>query len=154
MITPSVALLHTWRQLRKTEGGQVTAFVVGITTAAALFAGLVLDGGLALAAKVQALGQAQEAARAGAQQIDLAAYRTDGSLRLSPDQASSAARNFLSAAGRSGTVTVAGNVVHVTVTISQPTQLLGLIGIDSITVTASGQAQPQRGISSVQTEDL
>ncbi|WP_409497261.1 TadE/TadG family type IV pilus assembly protein [Amycolatopsis sp. cmx-11-12] len=137
------------RRLREDQSGRVTAFVVIIVTAVLLFAGLVLDGGLALAAKVRALGEAQEAARVGAQEIDLAAYRAKGTLRLEPQQATAAARNYLAAAGHTGTVSVAGNTVNVTVTVSQSTQLLPLIGIGSITVTASGQAQPQRGISGV-----
>jgi hypothetical protein len=134
-------------RLRADQDGRVTAFVVIMVTAILLFAGLVLDGGLALAAKVRALGEAQEAARAGAQEIDLAAYRADGTLRLAPQQASAAARNYLAATGHTGTVSVAGNTVNVTVTVNQSTQLLNVIGLDSITVTATGQAQPQRGIS-------
>lgn len=139
----------TLDRLRKDEDGRVTAFVVIIVTAILLFAGLVLDGGLALAAKVRALGEAQEAARAGAQEIDLAAYRADGTLRLAPQQASAAARTYLAATGHTGTVSVAGNTVNVTVTVNQSTQLLNVIGLGSITVTATGQAQPQRGISGV-----
>lgn len=143
------SLRRALRRLREDQSGRVTAFVVIIVTAVLLFAGLVLDGGLALAAKVRALGEAQEAARAGAQEIDLTAYRANGTLRLEPQQASAAARNYLAAAGHTGTVSVAGNTVNVTVTVSQSTQLLPLIGIGSITVTATGQAQPQRGISGV-----
>lgn len=146
---PIVLLRNGPRRLRGDEDGRVTAFVVIMALAALLFAGLVLDGGLALAAKVRAIGEAQEAARAGAQEIDLAAYRADGTLRLVPQQASSAAQNYLAAAGHSGTVSVAGNTVTVTVSISQPTQLLGLVNIGSINVTGTGQAQPQRGISGV-----
>lgn len=145
----AASLRRRTHRLRKDEDGRVTAFVVIITLAALLFAGLVLDGGLALAAKVRAMGEAQEAARAGAQEIDLAAYRADGTLRLVPQQASAAAHSYLAAAGHTGTVSVAGNTVNVTVSINQPTQLLGLVSIGSITVTATGQAQPQRGISGV-----
>lgn len=137
------------RRLREDQDGRVTAFVVIIVTAILLFAGLVLDGGLALAAKVRALGEAQEAARAGAQEIDLVAYRANGTLRLAAQEASAAARDYLAAAGLTGSVSVAGNTVNVTVTVSQSTQLLNLIGIGSITVTGTGQAQPQRGISGV-----
>lgn len=136
-------------RLHEDEHGRVTAFVVIVAVAALLFAGLVLDGGLALAAKVRAIGEAQEAARAGAQEIDLAAYRADGSLRLAAQEASAAARNYLTAAGHSGTVSVNGNTINVTVTINERTQLLGLAGVGSITVTGGGQAQPQRGISGV-----
>ncbi|MGW5051508.1 pilus assembly protein TadG-related protein [Actinokineospora sp. NPDC004072] len=148
-MTYTASLRRRTRRLRKDQDGRVTAFVVIITLAALLFAGLVLDGGLALAAKVRAMGEAQEAARAGAQEIDLTAYRADGTLRLVPQQASAAARSYLAAAGHTGTVSVAGNTVNVTVSINQPTQLLGLVSIGSITVTATGQAQPQRGISGV-----
>jgi hypothetical protein len=143
----TTAFDRRWQRLRSDESGRVTAFVVIIVTAVLAFGGLVLDGGLALAAKVRALGEAQEAARAGAQEIDLAAYRADGTLRLAPQQASAAARNYLATAGHTGTVAVAGNTVNVTVTVSQPTQLLGFIGIGALTVTGTGQAQPQHGIS-------
>lgn len=149
MMSTALSRRPALRRLREDQSGRVTAFVVIIVTAVLLFAGLVLDGGLALAAKVRALGEAQEAARAGAQEIDLTAYRANGALRLEPQQASAAARNYLAAAGHTGTVSVAGNTVNVTVTVSQSTQLLPLIGIGSITVTATGQAQPQRGISGV-----
>jgi hypothetical protein len=138
-MTVTASLHHRTRQLHRDQSGRVTAFVIIMVTAILLFAGLVLDGGLALAAKVRAVGEAQEAARAGAQEIDLTAYRATGTLHLLPQQASAAARSYLAAAGHSGTV-------YVTVTISQPTELLGLIGIGSIAVTGSGQAQPQRGI--------
>lgn len=138
----------TRRGLREDEGG-ITAFVVVIVSALLLLAGLVLDGGLALAAKSRAIGEAQEAARAGAQEIDLVAYRTDGTLRLEPHQANAAARAYLATTGHAGTVSVVGDTVHVTVTVNQPTLLLGLVAIDSITVTGTGQAQPHRGISGV-----
>ena len=134
-------------RLRRDQQGRVSAYVVITATAALAFGGLVLDGGLALAAKVRAMGQAQEAARAGAQEIDLAAYRADGTLRLLPDRAVTAAHNYLAAAHHTGSVSVSGNTVNVSVTISQRTQLLRLLAVDSITVTGHGEAEPQRGIS-------
>lgn len=129
------------------QRGQVTAYVVTVAVAVLAFGGLVLDGGLALAAKVRAMGQAQEAARAGAQEIDLAAYRADGTLRLLPTKATAAAQNHLAAAHHTGSVSVADNTITVTVTIHQRSQLLGLFAVDTITVTGRGEAQPQRGIS-------
>lgn len=139
---------NAWlKRLHEDENGRVTAFVVVLVAAVIAFSGLVLDGGLALAGKIRAIGEAQEAARAGAQAIDLSVYRSSGALRLVPAQATILAHQYLAAAGHSGTVSIADNTVNVTVTVSQPTQLLGLIGIGSITATATGQAQPQRGIS-------
>ena len=125
----------------------MTAFTVVFAATVLLFAGLVLDGGLALATTVRAIGQAQEAARAGAQAIDLTAYRADGSLRLDPDRAAALARAYLSNAHTTGTasVTVAGGTVTVRITTTQPTRLLGLVGVRSIPITASGSAHPDRG---------
>ena len=135
------------------DEGRVTAFAVVFAAAVLLFAGLVLDGGLALAAKVRAVGEAQEAARAGAQAIDLGAYRADGTLRLDPDRAAALARGYLTGVHAAGTgtgpaaaaVTVSGDSVTVTVSATQSTRLLGLVGVHSIRVTGTGTAHPDRG---------
>jgi hypothetical protein len=139
--------MRRFERLRADQRGQVTAYVVTIAVAAFAFGGLVLDGGLALAAKVRAMGQAQEAARAGAQEIDVAAYRADGTLRLLPARATAAAQNHLAASHHTGSVSVTDNTVTVTVTIHQRSQLLSFFAVDTITVTGRGEAQPQRGIS-------
>ncbi|MFD4636893.1 pilus assembly protein TadG-related protein [Lentzea sp. NPDC058436] len=125
----------------------MTAFLVALTTSILAVAGLVLDGGLALATKVQAAGAAEAAARAGAQAIDLGAYRRDSRLELLSGEAASKAQAHLSATGLAGNVTVSGNTVTVVVTTSQRTQLLGLVGISSITVQATGHASPHRGVT-------
>ncbi|GAA1895058.1 TadE/TadG family type IV pilus assembly protein [Streptantibioticus ferralitis] len=138
------------RTLPADDGGQVTAFLVIIVVAVIMFAGLVLDGGLALAAKVRAIGEAQEAARAGAQALDLAAYRAHGTVRLVPHQARALASRFLASTGDTGTVTATANTVTVTVTAHQHPQLLGLLGIGSLTVTGSGTAHPVHGIDAPQ----
>lgn len=88
------------RRLARDEQGRVTAFVVILSTACLLCAGLVLDGGMALAAKVRAIGQAQEAARAGAQQLDLTTYRDTSSVTLQPAAAIAAAQRYGLAGGR------------------------------------------------------
>jgi hypothetical protein len=128
------------------EEGTVTAFVVIFTLALILLAGLVVDGGLTLAARVQAIDEAQAAARAGAQAIDLAAYRADGPLVLQPDQARQAALEYLATTGHDGTVDVHDNQVDVTVHITQPMQILGVAGIGDMTVTGHGSARPEHGV--------
>lgn len=140
MIRRGQAWVRWWRD----EHGQVSAFVVTLVAGIVLLAGLVLDGGLALGAKVEAIGHAQSAARAGAQHLNLAAYRASGALRLDPDEAAVAARNYLASVGARGTVTVTRGTIEVTVTASSGTQLLGLVGIGSIEVTGAGSAQPLR----------
>ena len=124
------------------DDGQVTAFVVVLMLGILTLAGLSLDGGLALAANVKATGHAEAAARAGAQAIDLALYRATGTVRLLPADAVAYAHRYLAAAGAFGTVTVSGDTVTVTVTASQHTQLLGLVGISSLAVRGTGTAQP------------
>ena len=128
------------------EDGTVTAFVVIFTLALILLAGLVVDGGLTLAARVQAIDEAQAAARAGAQAINLAAYRADGPLTLDPDQARQAALDYLATTGHDGTVDVHDNQVDVTVHITQPMQILGIAGIGSLSVTGHGSARPEHGV--------
>ncbi|MFM9442583.1 pilus assembly protein TadG-related protein [Streptomyces acidiscabies] len=129
------------------DAGQVTPFVVILTTAVVMFAGLLLDGGLALAAKTRALGEAQEAARAGAQALDLTAYRADGTVRLDPAQARTLARTYLATTKDTGTATATTTTVTVTVTAHQPAQLLRFLGLDTLTVTATGTAHPVHGIT-------
>lgn len=131
---------------RRDDRGQVTAFIVIFTAAVVMFAGLVLDGGLALSAKVRAIDEAQEAARAGAQALDLAAYRRDGTVRLVPGQARTLAQRYLATTGDTCVVTVTVDTVTVTVTAHQRTQLLTVLGLHTLTVTGTGSAHPVRGI--------
>ena len=134
----------------RADEGRVTAFVVVLTIGILALAGFTLDGGLALAAKVQANGQAQAAARAGAQAIDLTSYRATGALHLVPAQAVADAQSYLSGVGASGTVTVSGDTVTVAITATEHTQLLGMVGISSLTVHGQGSAHPQRGVVNVE----
>ena len=113
-------------------------------------AGLGLDGGLALAAKVRVTGQAESAARAGAQAIDLGMYRATGRLQLVPAQADALARGYLAGIGASGTVAVAGDTVTVTVTTIHPTELLSLIGVRQIGAHGTGSAHPQVGVTAIE----
>lgn len=130
------------------DDGMVTAFVVIMTMALILMAGLVIDGGLTLAAKVRAIDDAQAAARVGAQHIDLATYRSTGQVLLTPGPATAAAQSYLIAAtGHPGTVTVTGDRVTVTVTITQPMQVLSVARIASLTVTGTGAATALHGVT-------
>ncbi|MGA3221339.1 MAG: pilus assembly protein TadG-related protein [Acidimicrobiales bacterium] len=131
---------------RRGEEGTVTAFVVVFMFALILLAGLVIDGGLTLAAQVRAIDEAQAAARAGAQEIDVALLRSTGQVTLDPALASQAAESYLAATGDAGTVQVDGDEVEVSVSISQPMQILSLAGIAHLTVTGHGSAFPSVGV--------
>ena len=138
--------MNRLRGLARDEDGQVTPFIVILATAILMFTGLVLDGGLALAAKVRAIGEAQEAARAGAEALDLNAYRAHGTVHIVPATARTLARSYLAHTADTGTVTATANAVTVTVTAHQHTQLLRLLGLSTLTVTGTGTAHPVRGI--------
>jgi hypothetical protein len=128
------------------DGGQITAFVVVMMAALILLAGLVLDGGLTLAARERALGEAEQAARAGAQAVNLAVYRADGKLTLTPAQAVADGRAYLASIGATGTISVAGDTVTAAVTITQSMQILDVAGLRAITVHATATAVPDLGI--------
>ncbi|MER6062410.1 Tad domain-containing protein [Streptomyces sp. NPDC001792] len=126
------------------DRGQVTAFVVCVFAAMWLFAGIVVDGGLALAGKVQALDVAQEAARTGAQQLDIGRLRRGEEVRLVRDKAEAAARAYVASTGDSATATVKSEAVTVHVTHHQRTQILQLIGLRTLTMHATSTAHAER----------
>jgi hypothetical protein len=128
------------------EAGTVTAFVVIFTFALLLLAGLVIDGGLTLAAKVQAIDEAQAAARAGAQAINIPLFRSTGQVVLDPAAATQAAQAYLERTGNTGTVKVDGDDVSVTVSFTQPMQILSIAGLGHLTVTGSGSALAEHGV--------
>ncbi|WP_049575445.1 pilus assembly protein TadG-related protein [Streptomyces sp. SBT349] len=126
------------------DGGQVTAFVIGAFLGLWLFTGIVVDGGLALAGKTRAMDNAQEAARTGAQRLDLEALRNNGTTRLDPDRARAAARDYITATGDTAQVKVHGDAVTVHVTHRLHTQVLQLAGLSHLTVTGSATAHAER----------
>jgi Flp pilus assembly protein TadG len=130
-----------WREDR----GSATGWALFAVLVVALLAGAVLDGGNAMAARVQALDIAQQAARSGANQLDLTALRTNGLVRLDPTASTNAARQFLRQAGVTGTVTATTTQVTVTVNRNQPALLLQAVGVSSITVAATAHAVPATG---------
>src|SRR4051812_49043339 len=75
------------------DRGSVTAYLLIMTVALVVLAGLVLDGGAALAAHGRAADTAQQAARAGADALDEQSLRatTPGGLTTNPGAARAAA---------------------------------------------------------------
>ncbi|MEV7042855.1 pilus assembly protein TadG-related protein [Amycolatopsis sp. NPDC051061] len=136
-----------WAAWWRAERGQLSAFVLVLLIGLLALAGLSLDGGLALASKIRAGGAAESAARAGAQGLDLTAYRATGALRLDPALARELAQRYLASIGATGTVAVAGDTVTVEVTATYRTQLLSLIGVEDIHTHGHAAAHPQRGIT-------
>jgi Flp pilus assembly protein TadG len=111
-----------------------------------LAAGLAFDGGRVLAARREAVDAANQAARAGAQAVELTDVRA-GRVAIDPDRAVAAAERFVRATGHSGSAAVTGDTVVVTVHIAVDLPLLAAAGISSTTVTGRGSAHILRGIT-------
>ncbi len=131
---------------RDAERGSVTAFVIVLATAFIVAAGLVIDGGLALAGKTTALDEAQQAARTAATALARQPLR-DGQIVLDPGPALSDAQAYIAATGDTGTVTLDGALVHAHIVHRQPTRILGLFGLGVITVSADATARIEQGVS-------
>jgi Flp pilus assembly protein TadG len=126
----------------------VTAFVVTITFALVVVVGLVLDGGYTLAARRQAIDEAEGAARAAAQAVTLSAR--SGPVAIDQDRAQQAVDAFLAPTGHTGTASVQGDVVTVTVSFARRMLILGIAHLLSVQITGRGTAHAVRGIKSVE----
>jgi len=120
------------------ERGALSTFVAVIALALLMAAGLAVDGGRKVAALREASHLADNAARAGAQAVDLDTLRSSGELRLRPDEATSRATDYLASLGHEGQIQVANDTVTVTVSLTVNPVLLPL---GPITVTATETAR-------------
>ena len=128
-------------------GGAVSAPMAVALLALLAVIGLGVDGSRAAQGMATADAIAEEAARAGGQALDSAALHR-GTVAVDRAAAQTAARAYLAAADtadptRSITATVtvvAPDRLRVQVTATQPTVLLGVIGMDTLTVHGSADA--------------
>lgn len=129
------------------ERGQVTALTAVLAVALLALGALIFDGGQILTARRDADNLARQAARAGAQQLDIGQARA-GTFTLDTAAAEQAARAYLADHGVDPiTVRVTGDRVEVTVALTQATPLLSILGIDERTVTATASARAARGVT-------
>jgi hypothetical protein len=133
------------------ERGSVTAFVVIMTSALLAMAGLVIDGGYALAAHRRAFNEAEAAARAGAQAVDLDTLRATGDVVLDAGEAERHALEYLAALDRSGSVEVDGDVVRVHLSFEHGLVLLDAFGVGPMTIEGDGEARAVRGVTEAST---
>ncbi|MBQ0850266.1 hypothetical protein J8N05_18920 [Streptomyces sp. BH-SS-21] len=136
-----------WRRRLRLHGscqdrGGLELFYAGTVLIAFLIIGLVVDGGLALNRMSEADYLAQEATRAGAQQIDPGQAITGEALVVDPDAAQAAARAFLRREGVDGDVAVAEDGQSLTVTVHATYQpyFASLIGVGEVPLTGHGAA--------------
>jgi Flp pilus assembly protein TadG len=133
------------------DAGNASIILVLITPAIFGVAGLVVDGGRALNSRQHAANQAEQAARAAADAVDVDAIRTGAGLAIDPLAARSAAERYLAAAGATGTVSLGPQSVTVTVKASTQTAFFAVIGVNHISVTGTATARPARGVVTEET---
>lgn len=132
------------------DRGSVGLFMAVLATAMLMMAGLVIDGGTALAARQRAADVAQQAARAGADALDYSSLRqgAPAGLRADPAAAVDAAQRMLQAAAATGEVSVAGSTVTVTAHVAAATQILSAVGLTDISQSATWSAEALEGVDS------
>jgi Putative Tad-like Flp pilus-assembly len=131
------------------ERGGLSLMLVILFVALAALAGIVVDGGAKLAADENAVALAQEAARAGATTVDQSTAYSSGSFVVGEQQAIAAARGYLAGAGYGHytVVPVGTRAIRVSVTITEPTRFLSLIGVDSFSCTGTATAALVTGVT-------
>lgn len=130
------------RQRIRGERGTATAFVVGMTVTLLAVAGLVVDGGNALNARMKLADDTEQAARAGAQQIDELTLRSSDVVQLDATAAQQSASAFIGRFGYTNTgVAVNGDEVTVGASDRVDTILLNLIGFRSFQISAVATAE-------------
>lgn len=146
-------MTRPYRSTADGERGSLTLMLAALMVALLALAGLVIDGGRKLNQSASAYAIAQEAARAGAGMVDRSAAYRSGTFKVDEGQALAAARAYLADAGYSGTV-ISGTVspdgtqrIRVTVTVTQPSLVLSLIGMDTLTSTGSAVASLVTGVT-------
>nr|WP_281352389.1 Tad domain-containing protein [Phytoactinopolyspora alkaliphila] len=131
------------------ERGSISAMVIVLIVMLFAVAGLIYDGGRAINARQQAFDDAEQAARAGANQIDIDRFRADGTVVIVQGEAEYAVRQYLAQLDRTYTtvrVGVTGDSVEVDLGRTVPTGLLQLVFVSSFDVSGSAIAQPEVGI--------
>jgi Flp pilus assembly protein TadG len=127
---------------QRDESGTATAFVVGFAIVLLACAGLVIDGGTALNARMTLADDVEQAARAGAQEIDIVALRANDVVQLDPRAAEGRAHAYLGGLGYTvSSATAAGDQITVGAQDQVAPKLLSLIGVPPFDISASATAQ-------------
>jgi Flp pilus assembly protein TadG len=142
-------LVRRWRRQRgPADRGAVMFWVIPLMVGLVAMAGLIVDGGNAIAARERAEDVSQQAARAGADALSPLSLHAavPGALTADRGAAQAAAERVLAAAGISNpTVTVDGDSVTVSVTVHEKTQVLSAFGLSEISGSASSTATALHG---------
>ncbi|MBT2418022.1 hypothetical protein J7F01_08815 [Streptomyces sp. ISL-22] len=130
------------------DRGSVSIYAAIVLVGLLVMIGIAVDGGGKMRATERADALAQEAARAGGQQLDAGDAITADRIAVDPVAARAAALDYLRQAGAKGTVAVSGDGKTLTVTVAgqYSTRFLPVIGVTSMSVTGHGSATLLHGV--------
>jgi hypothetical protein len=134
------------RQIPRDQAGILSAYVAVLAVALLVIVGMAVDTGRAIAAQRLAADEAEQAARSGAGQLSLQALR-DGKVALDIPSAVRAAERYTLISEHPGSATAANGIVTVRVVVLVPTTILGIVGVRTISVSATSSASDVRGVT-------
>lgn len=143
---------HVHLRLRRpgAESGAISAMIVTMIVMLFLLAGLVVDGGFALNAREKVYDDAEQAARAAANEIDIEHLRATGEVVILQGAATQRAQQYMSDRGYDPSrvdVDVGAGEVTVWAERTVDTSLLQLILIDEYNVEGQATSRPAVGIT-------
>jgi hypothetical protein len=133
---------------RRDERGSATVFMIGFAMVLFLCAGLVIDGGLAINKRMRIADDAEQAARIGADSIDVNEFRRTEKLVINQQLAQQRINGYMSDLGYgSGNFEVKFPDGHVWVRVNAPskTYILQMVGV-KYHPYASAEALPDTGL--------
>lgn len=135
----------------RSEQGSATVFVIGFALVLFLCAGLVIDGGLAINKRMRIADNAEQAARIGADTIDVETFRETDQIVIDQPAAEVRMRDYLRGVDFTGGVSItwvdrpnATAVPRVELTDQSKTFILDLFKVE-FPVRASAEAVPDTG---------
>jgi Flp pilus assembly protein TadG len=131
----------------RNERGSATVFVIGFAIVLFLCAGLVIDGGLAINKRMRIADDAEQAARIGADSIDVNEFRRTETLVIDKQLARQRISGYMADLGYGSgnwSADIGGDQVGVEVNDTSKTYILNLFGV-RFPVRASAEAVPDTG---------
>lgn len=129
-------------QSGRDDGGTIAVYLAVTAVGLLALAGLVIDGGAAIAARGAAADVAGEAARAAADCLTQDSLRgaTLDALQIDPALAQAAAGRVLALRGATGEISIGRREVTVTAHVPQRAVVLSAVGVSDLTGTAEATA--------------
>lgn len=130
------------------DRGSISIYAAIVLVGLLVIIGISVDGGGKMRATERADSLAQEAARAGGQELNAGDAIAGDKIAVDPAAARAAALDYLRQAGARGTVTVSddGKTLTVTVDGQYRTRFLSVIGVTGMSVTGHADATLLHGV--------